>query len=137
VRAERQRNLLNRPDGPLIDVILDESVLHRVFGGSATMREQLHHLIALGDSPRITLRVLPFTAGVNTVSGPFVVLEFPDQSDADAVYLENAVATSHMLDRADGITKHRQVFDRLSAASLSPAGSLTYIADFAGRYEPA
>lgn len=134
VRFERQRNLLNRPDGPLIDAILDESVLHRIFGGSETMREQLLHLIALGDSPRISLRVLPFSAGINTVSGPFVVLEFPDQADADAVYLENAVATSHVLDRADGITKHRQVFDRLSAASMTPADSLGYIAGFANRY---
>ncbi len=134
VRFERQRDLLNRPDAPVIDAILDESVLHRVFGGEETMHEQLLHLIALGDSPRITLRVLPFGAGINTVSGPFVVLEFPDQSDTDAVYLENAVATSHVLDRADGITKHRQVFDRLSAAALSPAESLAYIASFAGRY---
>jgi hypothetical protein len=118
----------------VIDAILDESVLHRIFGGAAIMREQLLHLVALGDSPRITLRVLTFNAGINTLSGPFVVLEFPDQADADAVYLESAVATSHVLDRADGITKHRQVFDRLSAASLSPADSLDYIALFADRY---
>jgi transcriptional regulator with XRE-family HTH domain len=136
VRFERQRDLLNRPDAPLIDAILDESVLHRVFGGPGTMHEQLRHLIALGESPRITLRILPFTSGVNTVSGPFVVLEFPDQADSDAVYLESAVATSHVLDRADGITKHRQVFDRLSAAALTPAGSLDYIARFSSRYLP-
>ena len=135
LRFERQSNLLNRPDAPMIDAILDESVLHRVFGGRETMREQLLHLTDLGAaSDRIHLRVLPFTAGINTVSGPFIVLEFPDQSDTDAVYLENAVATSHVLDRADGITRHRQVFNRLRAAALSPIDSLTYIADFAGRY---
>jgi transcriptional regulator with XRE-family HTH domain len=134
VRFERQRNLLHQADGPVIDAILDESVLHRIFGGAATMREQLLHLVQVGGSPRVSLRVLPFNAGINTVSGPFVVLEFPDQADADAVYLESAVATSHVLDRADGITKHRQVFDRLSAASLSPADSLDYIGLFANRY---
>jgi hypothetical protein len=134
VRFERQRNLLAQSDGPVIDAILDESVLHRIFGGPAIMREQLLHLVALGDSPRVSLRVLSFNAGINTVSGPFVVLEFPDQADADAVYLESAVATSHVLDRADGITKHRQVFDRLSAAAMSPAESLEYIAVFAARY---
>jgi transcriptional regulator with XRE-family HTH domain len=134
VRFERQRDLLTRADAPLIDAILDESVLHRVFGDRETMHEQLLHLIALADSPRITLRVLPFSAGINTVSGPFVVLEFPDQSDSDAVYLESAVATSHVLDRADGITKHRQVFDRLSAASMNAASSLSYLIQFAGRY---
>ena len=134
VRFERQRNLLTTADGPLIDAVLDESVLHRVFGGPAIMREQLLHLSQLGLSPNVTLRVLPFDAGINTVSGPFVVLEFPDQADTDAVYLESAVATSHVLDRADGITKHRQVFDRLSAAAMSPAASLDYITAFADRY---
>ncbi|WP_117211901.1 helix-turn-helix domain-containing protein [Allorhizocola rhizosphaerae] len=134
LRFERQRNLLNRPDAPLIDAVLDESVLHRVFGDPATMREQLLHVLALGTSPRIQLRILPFIAGVSTVSGPFIVLEFPDQSDADAVYLENAVAPSYVLDRADGITRHRQVFERLCSAALSPADSLAYIADFADRY---
>lgn len=137
VRFERQHNLLNRPDGPQINAILDESVLHRTFGGAQTMHEQLQHLITLGNTPRISLRVLPFSAGINTVGGPFVVLEFPDQSDADAVYLENAVATSLVLDRADGITKYRQVFDRLSAAAMSPQDSLRYIAEFADRYASA
>lgn len=134
LRFERQRNLLNRPDAPLIDAVLDESVLHRVFGGAEVMREQLLHLATLGGSDRIQLRVLPFTAGLNTVSGPFIVLEFPDQSDADAVYLENAVASSHVLDRADGVRLHRRVFDRLRAATLSPGDSLAYITTFADRY---
>lgn len=134
LRFERQRNLLNRPDAPLIDAVLDESVLHRVFGDAQTMREQLLHLTMLGSSTRIQLRILPFTSGINTVSGPFIVLEFPDPSDADAVYLENAVASSHVLDRADGITLHRQVFDRLRAATLSLADSLAYVTDFAQRY---
>ncbi len=134
LRFERQRNLLNRPDAPLIDAVLDEAVLHRVFGNPAIMREQLLHLTALGTSPRIHIRVLPFTAGVNTISGPFIVLEFPDQSDTDAVYLESAVASSHVLDRADGITKHRQVFERLRSAAMSPTDSLAYIANFADSY---
>jgi transcriptional regulator with XRE-family HTH domain len=134
LRLERQRNLLNRPDAPLIDVVLDESVLHRVLGDPPTMREQLLHLITLGTSPRIQLRILTFKAGVSTVSGPFIVLEFPDKSDADTVYLENAVASSHVLDRADGITRHRQVFERLCSAALSPADSLAYIAQFADSY---
>lgn len=135
LRLERQRNLLNRPDAPLIDAVLDESVLHRAFGDAPTMREQLLHLTALGASSRINLRILPFTSGINTISGPFIVLEFPDQSDADAVYLENAVASSYVLERADGITRHRQVFDRLCAAALSPADSLAAIARFADSYQ--
>jgi transcriptional regulator with XRE-family HTH domain len=133
LRTERQAKLLNA-DGPLIDVVLDESVLHRVFGGPEVMREQLLHLVRLGRSPHVKIRVLPFTASINTISGPFVVLEFADQSDTDTVYLENAVSSSHVLDREDGVAMHRQVFDRLAAAALEPVESLSYIEKFSERY---
>jgi len=133
LRAERQQKLLNT-DGPMIDVVIDESVLHRVFGGSEVMHDQLQHLLVLGRSPHVTIRVLPFTSSVNTIGGPFVVLEFADQSDIDTVYLENAVSSSHVLDREDGVAMHRQVFDRLAAAALSPEESLSYIEDFSDRY---
>ncbi|HZM78856.1 MAG TPA: helix-turn-helix transcriptional regulator [Candidatus Limnocylindrales bacterium] len=134
LRVERQQKLLNA-DGPLIDVVLDESVLHRVFGGPETMRDQLCHvLVVANSSSHVKIRVLPFSAGINTVGGPFVVLEFADKSDADTVYLENAVASSHVLDREDGVAAHRQVFDRLSASALSPEESLTYISEFSDRY---
>jgi transcriptional regulator with XRE-family HTH domain len=134
LRVERQQKLLST-DGPLIDVVLDESVLHRVFGGPETMRDQLRHVLAVADSAHVKIRVLPFTAGVNTVGGPFVVLEFDDKSDADTVYLENAVASSHVLDREDGVAMHRQVFDRLAVAALSPQQSLEYISEFSDRYQ--
>jgi len=133
LRAERQQKLLNT-DGPLIDVVLDESVLHRVFGGPEIMNDQLQHLVVLGGSPHVKLRILPFTASINTISGPFVVLEFADQSDADTVYLENAVSSSHVLDREDGVAMHRRVFDRLAAAALAPNESLGYIHGFSERY---
>lgn len=133
LRVERQRKLLGS-DGPLIDVMLDESVLHRVFGTSQTMYDQLRHLLVFEDSAHVKIRVLPFGAGVNTVGAPFVVLEFADKSDIDTVYLENAVASSHVLDRADGVAMHRQVFDRLVAVALSPSESLAYIERFSERY---
>ena len=133
LRAERHQKLLNS-DGPLIDAVLDESVLYRVFGSPEIMHEQLDHLLMLGDSPNIQVRVLPFTASVNTIGGPFVVLEFADQSDTDSVYLENTVSSSHILDQKDGVAAHKQVFDSLAAAALTPAESLIYIHDFNRRY---
>lgn len=133
LRAERQAKLLGS-DGPTIDAVLDESVLHRAFGGPQTMADQLGHLLELAGSARVKIRVLPFTSGVNTISGPFVVLEFADGSDADTVYLENAVSSSHVLDRADGVAMHRKVFSRLAEAALSEEDTLAYIDEFMRRY---
>lgn len=133
VRHERQQNLLAGPDAPTIDVLLDEAVLHRVFGSREILDEQLLHLVELGATPHITLRVLPFTAGISTVGGPFVILEFNDDADADAVYLENTLSTSQFFDRVEGITRYREAFDRLADAALTPAESLRYLARVAER----
>lgn len=133
LRAERQQKLLNA-DGPFIDAVLDESVLYRVFGGPEIMHEQLEHLLMLGEAPNVNIRMLPFTASVSTIGGPFVVLEFADQSDADSVYLENTVSSSHILDQKDGVAMHRQVFESLAAAALPPAESLEYVREFNRRY---
>jgi hypothetical protein len=128
VRQQRQQHLLEGPRAPAIDVLLDEAVLHRVFGSRAILDEQLSHLVGLGAAPHITLRVLPFTAGVNTVGGPFVILEFNDDADADAVYLENTLSSSQFFDRVEGLARYREAFDRLAEAALSPAESLRCLA---------
>lgn len=132
VRLERQVNLLNQPESPRIHAILDESLLHRIAGTIQVMREQLLHLVALGSSAQITLQILAFSAGVNTVSGPFIILEFPDGADNDAVYFESAVSTSQVLDRIDGVAPYRHAFERLSEVAMPPADSLAFIAKIAG-----
>jgi transcriptional regulator with XRE-family HTH domain len=127
VRMMRQHSLLNSPDAPIIDAVLDEAVLHRVIGDRATLSEQLSHLAALAEAPKITLRVLPFTAGLATIGGPFIILEFNDDADADAVYLESTLSASQFFDRVEGIARYREVFGKIAAAALSPAASLDLI----------
>jgi len=134
VRQLRQERLLSAEHGPAIDAVLDEAVLRRVAGDGAIMHEQLLHLVTLGGQQQVTLRVLPFTAGVTTVNGPFILLEFPDGRDRDAVYYETPVTMSQLVDRADGVVPYRQAFDRLAVASMSAEESLAYIAKIAGEF---
>ena len=107
----------------MIDVLLDEAVLYRVFGSHDILHEQLLHLVKLSAAPHISLRVLPFTAGVNAIGGPFIILEFNDDADADAVYLESTLSSSQFFDRVEGIARYREAFDRLAEAALSPNAS--------------
>ncbi|WFE27680.1 helix-turn-helix transcriptional regulator [Solwaraspora sp. WMMD791] len=79
VRMERQ-SLLTRPRAPHLSVILNEAVLHRLVGGREVMIEQFEHLLDLTRRGNISIRVLPFTAGVHggmAASTPFALLTFP------------------------------------------------------------
>ncbi|SFD40369.1 helix-turn-helix domain-containing protein [Streptomyces aidingensis] len=64
IRLQRQE-LLDRPDGPELDFVLDEAVLHRPVGGPRVQAEQLRRLAALAGRERLTVRVVPFTGGAH------------------------------------------------------------------------
>lgn len=128
LRRMRQERLLTGDNRPVIDAVLDEAVLRRIAGSADIMRDQLRHLLDLAAQPQITLRVLPFSAGfVSTVSGPFIVLEFPDSPDADAVYVESALMIAQVMDRSDGVPPYRRAFTQLASISLTPDESRDHI----------
>jgi hypothetical protein len=126
IRMTRQREVLGRPNPPRLEVVLDEAVLRRIADSPEVMREQLLHLVEVGTAPNIAIQVLPFVAGVNTVEGAFIVLQFPDPGDTDVVYIESAL-TGHVLDRPDDIGPYRRAFERLQETSLKPDESLSLI----------
>jgi hypothetical protein len=127
VRTERQRRL-SEPPALNMWVILDESVIRRVVGGPAVMRMQLSHLLAAADLPGTTLQVLPFSAGAHaSFSGSFSILQFPERSDTDVVYVES-VAGIIFLEKDRDVSGCCDVFDRLRAAALAPSASADLIA---------
>ncbi|MFV2020776.1 helix-turn-helix domain-containing protein [Micromonospora sp. LOL_023] len=84
----RRQEILTRTDPVRLDAVLSEAVLRQVVGGPAVMIEQLRHLATSSERPNITLRVLPFAAGLHDglVSGSFVILRFPDDIESPVVY---------------------------------------------------
>ena len=84
----RRQILLTKKSEPLrIDVILDESALHRVIGSRRTMEVQLRHLADMGTRPNIAVRVLPFSAGLplGDLTGPFIILDFAESAEAESI----------------------------------------------------
>jgi hypothetical protein len=91
LRMQRQELLLERDEPPSLDFILDEAVIRRVVGGPSVMRRQLNHLRDLADRPNVTVRIMPFSAGMYPrLRVAYVLLEFPDPEDEDILYVENA-----------------------------------------------
>ena len=127
LRMARQGRL---DDDPPLELwaILDEAVIRRTVGGAAVMRRQLTHLLAEAGRPGVTLQVLPFSSGAHAAhGGPFSILEFPDRSDSEVVYVES-VAGIIYLEKDKEVRVRAESFDRLRAAALSPSASADLIA---------
>jgi len=119
LRMARQDVLTRDPDPPTVTAVLDESVLHRAAGEEIVLLEQLTHLLKMAESPTITIRVLPLSAGVHAgVSNTFVLLTFPAllENDPGVVYTEDRVRGTYY-DEPDVITRHRCTLHRLRDAA--------------------
>ncbi len=107
--------------------ILDEAVLRRAVGGRDIMQAQLKQLIEAARQTNITIQVLPFSVGAHmAMLGPFVLLSFHEQGDADVVYLETDTSSLY-LEEAQEIGRYGEVFDHLRATALSPRESIAFL----------
>lgn len=113
----RRQEILRRPDAPHLWAILDESVVRRVMGSPAIMREQLSHLLASSVSGNVTLQILPFSRGAHSAAlGSFVILGGPEPS-LDVVYVDLHVGSVFMEKDAE-LARYRLAFEYLRAQAL-------------------
>jgi transcriptional regulator with XRE-family HTH domain len=89
LRMERQE-ILDREEPPSLHVIMDEAVISRAVGGVGPMRRQLRRIKEMAERPNVTVRVLPFSAGLYPRPQiPYVLFEFSDPENEDVLSLEN------------------------------------------------
>jgi transcriptional regulator with XRE-family HTH domain len=127
----RRQEVFDQVDPPRVDVILDESVLHRAVGGPAAMREQLRHLMDLGGRPYLTVRIVPFSAGAHTsMTGGFTMLDFapPDvpavtQTLQSVVYVETLSGSTYY-DQPEILSVYSEAFSALSRLALGEEESV-------------
>jgi transcriptional regulator with XRE-family HTH domain len=119
-RRERQ-DLLDRDPQPDLHFILDEAILHRLVGGTRVMAKQLDHLLELSQRPNIKIQIIPFRVGAyEALRGPFVLLEFPEASDPDVVYLEYSRGPSTFTDDPATAADYQERFLALEDLAASP-----------------
>jgi hypothetical protein len=130
VRLRRQQILVRTdPAPPRIEVILDEAAIRRVVGGRAVMAAQLRRLRdAAGDS-RVTLQVLPFSAGAHMAAyGAFRLFEATDPALPVTASTDRPAGTL-IEDDPSATSQYTMIFDHLRAAALSAARSLAMIGE--------
>ena len=110
-----------------LTALIDESVLHRTIGGEGVRRAQLQHLIDTGQSPNVTIQILPMSFGEHLfLGGPAALLEFRETTHLDVVYLEGLAGDLYE-EQPTEVARYREEFDRLGAAALDHRMSLKMI----------
>jgi transcriptional regulator with XRE-family HTH domain len=108
----------------------------RPVGGPDVMRRQLVHLLETSALPNVTIRVLPFEAGLLRVhSGSFVLLDIPEDRGSDVVYVEGHAGEAY-LDAAADVDLYEEVFADLLEHASTPAGSRETIERYIAHLAP-
>jgi transcriptional regulator with XRE-family HTH domain len=81
-RRLARRDVLTRDDAPpAFFAVLDEAVIRRPVGGAKVMKEQLQHLLDMGERPNVFIRVVQERTGwYRGMDGALVVLTKPDRT---------------------------------------------------------
>jgi transcriptional regulator with XRE-family HTH domain len=126
-RLVRQKALLDRENSPELLFVLNEAVLRRQVGDGHVMAAQLRALADAAARPRVTLQVLPFSAGAHAaLEGGFVLIEFPDEQDPDVVYVEGIMGDLY-LESVEEIKRYQLAFERIQAIALGSRETLALI----------
>ena len=119
----RRQDRLQDADPLRLTAVVDESVLLRVVGAPDVMRAQVRHVLALMELPHVTVRILPFSAGVRrSHMGHFMLLEIPDDLGSDLVYIEGHAGET-ILESESDVDLYRHVFDDALVRSLDAGAS--------------
>jgi transcriptional regulator with XRE-family HTH domain len=116
-------------------VVLGEAALHQSVGGADVLAGQIGHLLRLMEVfPRLTLQVLPFSAGAHAAagSGSLAILRFPDAPSLGVVYLE-ALSGGMYLEGQEDVARYIRAFARLRASALSTTESAQLLSGLRSR----
>jgi transcriptional regulator with XRE-family HTH domain len=124
-RVTRQR-ILSSAAVPALVAVLDESVLHRVVGSPGVMLEQMRKLLEISRLPNVTIRVVPFDAGVVHSVNKFIILRFALADIPDIVFVEDIAVDRYLEDRHE-VEAYSATFQRLVDMSADADASRAMI----------
>ena len=122
VAARIGRQAILEHDGaPQIWYVLDEAVLHRCIGGTKVIHDQLMHLADLSEHPKVSVQIVPQSAGAHAgLLGAFVIADV--SGSTGMVYLETA-AEGQVTDSPATLAHVTFRFDSLRSEALPRVAS--------------
>lgn len=106
--------------------VIHEAALRMQFGGRATARRQLEHLLEMSGRPHVTIRVIPFTTGAFPGSGQSLAYGRGPVPQLDTVHLDQSHGPV-LLDAEAQLTRYRTLLDRMESVALAPDASRDFI----------
>ncbi|PZS14667.1 MAG: transcriptional regulator [Pseudonocardiales bacterium] len=141
VRLARQALLTRVTNPPMFDVVLNEAILHRPVGGEEAACGQLKRLVEVSELPTVSLRVIPFGAGLHhgIMSGTFEILRFPlngngHDTEPPTVYVESFTGALY-LDKPHEVARYNTAFKNIWESSLDERASQELITQVARELE--
>ncbi|MFB6715153.1 helix-turn-helix domain-containing protein [Streptomyces sp. NPDC056358] len=128
-RIKRQAVLFRESPTPH-EAVVHEAALRMQFGGPKVTRKQLQHLLDLGERDHITLRVIPFSAGVLAGSGQSIYYFLGPVPQLDTVNLDQSHGPV-FLDAEAQLKKYRVLLGRMEATALAREESRDFIHNIA------
>jgi hypothetical protein len=132
LRMTRQQ-VLAREEPTVLRVVIDEAALCRQIGSVVVMREQHGHLIAMAETPNVSLRVLPLAGRTHQAAGfSYTIYEFADLADPRVVFEE--VFEGFMLrDSAEVTGRYMSGFEHAESCAMTEDESLKFLKHLAAR----
>lgn len=132
IRMQRQ-DILTRDGAASASFVLDEAVFNRSVGGAETMLGQLSRIKEAAKLPNISVRILPFSAGVHrAMRGSFTIFEFPSETEDYVVNLEDPHRDVLIKDDPEVSSDYLESFDELQDIA-SPEEETPSIIDQIGK----
>ncbi|MGW6913875.1 helix-turn-helix domain-containing protein [Kitasatospora sp. NPDC054939] len=122
-RLARQQQL-DRPNRPLMYIVMIESAIRWTLGGSAIMSDQLQHLEDLAGRRNVFVQVVPFAMSTRPFQSAVTLLTMPDDTQLGYAEIPNRGFLER--DRATVATWRRR-YDRLQVEAPMRSVSLDMI----------
>ncbi|QHC22303.1 helix-turn-helix domain-containing protein [Streptomyces sp. GS7] len=140
LRIARQILITRTTEPPTLNVALNEAVLRHSIGGCDVMAEQLNHLAEVSELPNVTIKVVPFGAGLHhgVMTGQFTILRFPlngegRPSEPPTVYRDGYTGALY-LDKQHEAERYTAAFQDIWEKALDEQASKDLISETAGSY---
>ncbi|MFG2286301.1 Scr1 family TA system antitoxin-like transcriptional regulator [Streptomyces sp. NPDC048595] len=129
----RRKRVFTREEPPLYWAIMDEAVLKRPIGGAKCMVGQIHHILAMTQSPHTSVQVLPFAQGEHPLmAGSLTLLTL--RNGTTTGYAES-FASGESVESPRRVLQLTQRFDIARSLALPESGSLDLIHSYLREYE--
>lgn len=140
VKQRRQKILTRKRQPTELNAVLLECALRRVVGGRRVMAAQLRHLADMSTRPNITLRVLPYSAGIplGDPIGLFTIADFrldkhEKPIEPPVVYLENFTGDLYLESPTD-VQRYHVAHEAIQRAALDETASRSLLRQLAREY---